>query len=159
MLVAQDFKLGHRLHDKPLICAVIFKSALFAIALICFHFVEHVLIGMWDGKPMALSIAEVGANRLTGIVSLGIIGTVALAPFFLLSELSRIIGRDNLWALFFHRQKHRTVSIEMSVVGRCCRKRILTPDRRRAFQKWAHMEKVDSRTPRLGVYYCPFLAI
>ena len=104
MLVAQDFNLGHRLHDKPLIYAVIFKSVLFAIALICFHFVEHVLIGMWDGKPMAQSIAEVGANRLTGIVSLGIIGTVALAPFFLLSELSRIIGRDNFWALFFYRR-------------------------------------------------------
>ena len=32
MLVAQDFNLGHRLHDKPLIYAVIFKSVLFAIA-------------------------------------------------------------------------------------------------------------------------------
>jgi hypothetical protein len=104
MLVAQDFNLGHRLHDKPLIYAVIFKSLLFAIALICFHVVEHVLIGMWDGKPIAQSIAEVGADKLVGIVSLGIISTVALAPFFLLSEISRVIGRDNFWALFFQRR-------------------------------------------------------
>jgi hypothetical protein len=59
---------------------------------------------MWDGKPMAESIAEVGANRLVGIVSLGIIGTVAMAPFFLLSEISRVIGRDNFLALFFQRR-------------------------------------------------------
>jgi hypothetical protein len=104
MLVAEDLHLGHRLHDKPLIYAVLFKSILFAIALICFHIVEHVLLGMWHGKPMAESIAEVGANRLFGIVSLGIIGTVALAPFFLLSEISRVIGRDNFWALFFQRR-------------------------------------------------------
>lgn len=104
MLVAEDFHLGHRFHDKPLIYSVLFKSILFAITLICFHIVEHVLIGMWHGKPMAESIAEVGANGLVGIVSLGIIGTVALVPFFLLSEISRVIGRDNFWALFFHRR-------------------------------------------------------
>lgn len=104
MLVAEDFHLGHRLHGKPLIYSVIFKSVLFAIALICFHIVEHVLIGVWDGRPIAQSIAEVGANRLAGIVSLGIIGTIALAPFFLLSEISRVIGRDNFCALFFKRR-------------------------------------------------------
>ena len=104
MLVADDLHLGHRFHDKPLIYAVILKSVLFAVALILFHIVEHVLIGMWDGKPIAGSISEVGANRLVGIVSLGIIGTVALAPFFLLSEISRVIGREKLWALFFQRR-------------------------------------------------------
>jgi len=104
MLVAEDFHLGHRFQDRPLIYSVLFKSILFAIALISFHIVEHVLIGMWHGKPMGESIAEVGANRLAGIVSLGIIGTVALAPFFLLREISRAIGKDKFWALFFHRR-------------------------------------------------------
>lgn len=104
MLVAQDFHLSHRLHDKPLVYAVIFKSILFAFALICFHIAEHILIGIWNGKPTAESISEVGANRLAGIVSLGIISTVALAPFFVLSELNRVFGRENFWALFFHRR-------------------------------------------------------
>ena len=107
MLVAEDFHLGHRLHDKPLIYSVIFKSILFATALICFHVVERVIIGMWNGKPIAESVAEVGANKLVGIVSLGIIGTIALAPFFLLSEISRVIGRDNFWALFFQRRSSK----------------------------------------------------
>ena len=107
MLVAEDFHLGSRLQDKPLVYSVIFKSMLFAIALICFHIVERVLIGMWHGQAAAQSIAEVGANRLFGIVSLGIIGTVALVPFFILSEISRVIGRDNFWALFFQRRNSR----------------------------------------------------
>ena len=104
MLVAEDLHLGHRFHDKPLVYSIMFKSILFAIALICFHIVEHVLIGMWHGQTIAESTLEVGANRLSGIVSLGIIGTVALAPFFILSEVSRAIGPDNFWALFFRRR-------------------------------------------------------
>lgn len=104
MLVAQDFNLGHRLHDQPMVYAVIFKSILFAVALICFHIAEHILIGIWKGTPIAESISEVGANRLAVIVSLGIISTIALAPFFVLSELNRVIGRENFWALFFHRR-------------------------------------------------------
>jgi hypothetical protein len=104
MLVAEDLHLGHRFQDKPLIYSVLFKSILFAMALICFHIVEHVLIGMWGGRTIAESISEVGANRLVGIASLGIIGTIALAPFFLLREISRAIGEDNFRALFFHRR-------------------------------------------------------
>jgi GYF domain 2 len=104
MLVAEDLRLGRRLNDKPLIYSVVFKSILFAITLICFHIVEHTLIGTWNGKPMPESIAEVGANSLARIISLGIMSTVALAPYFLLSEFSRVIGRDNFWALFFQRR-------------------------------------------------------
>lgn len=104
MLVAEDLHLGHRLHDKPLVYSIAFKSILFAIALICFHILEHVLIGMWHGQPIGASIADVGANRLKSIVSLGIIATVALVPFFILSEISRVMGEDKFWNFIFHRR-------------------------------------------------------
>jgi hypothetical protein len=104
MLVAEDLRLGHRLDDQPLIYSILFKSLLFGIALICFHILEHVLIAMWHGKPIAETIAEIGVNQLGGVVSLGIIATVALVPFFILREISRVIGEDNFWALFFQRR-------------------------------------------------------
>ena len=104
MLVAEDLHLGHRLNDKPLIYSIFFKSFLFGVALICFHILEHVLIGMWHGEPIAASISEIGVNQLAGTVSIGIIVTVALVPFFILREISRVIGADNFWALFFHRR-------------------------------------------------------
>jgi hypothetical protein len=103
MLVAQDVHLGNRLNDRPLIYSVIFKSILFAIALICFHIVEHVVIGVVDGRTLSESISEVGANKLKGMVSIGIITTVALAPFFVLAEISRVIGKEKIWFLFFRR--------------------------------------------------------
>lgn len=111
MLVAEDLHLGRQLEDRPLIYSIIFKSILFAIALICFHIAEHAVIGIWDGRTMAESIAEVGANQLSGIVSIGIIGTFALVPFFILREISRVIGEDNFWSLFFHqRTPHQSTS-------------------------------------------------
>ena len=104
MLVAQDMHLGSRLNDRPLIYSVIFKSILFAIALICFHIVERVVIGVVDGRTLSESISEVGANKLKGMVSIGIITTVALVPFFVLAEISRVIGKEKIWFLFLRRR-------------------------------------------------------
>ncbi len=101
MLVAEDLRLGDRFDDKPLIYPVLFKSLLFAIALICFHIIEHTLIGMWHGQSVAESLSEIGANKLRGILSFSMIATVALIPFFILREISRTIGRDKFWSLFF----------------------------------------------------------
>ncbi len=104
MLIAEDLRLGDRFNDKPLIYPVLYKSLLFAIALICFHIVEHVLIGMWHGQKVAESLSEIGANKLRGMVSISVIATVALIPYFALRQLSRVIGKDNFWSLFFRRQ-------------------------------------------------------
>jgi hypothetical protein len=101
MLVAEDLHLGNRLNDKPLIYSVLFKSFLFGVTLICFHVIEHVGIGMWHGKTISESISEIGANKLGGMVSVGIISTVALVPFFILRDISRVIGADKVWSLFF----------------------------------------------------------
>ena len=104
MLVAEDLHLGHRLHDKPLIYSILYKSFLFGVTLIYFHIVEHVLIGIWHGKAIKEAIAELGADRLGQIASGATIATVALVPFFILKEISRVIGADTFWSLFFHRR-------------------------------------------------------
>jgi len=104
MLVAKDLRLGNRLNKKSLIYPILFKSFLFATALMCFHVAEHVLIGMWHGHTVTESISEIGANKLRGMVSISVIATVALIPFFILKEISRVIGEDKFWSLFFHRR-------------------------------------------------------
>ena len=104
MLVAEDLRLGDRFNDKPLIYPILFKSILFAMALISFHVVEHVLVGMWHGRTVAQSFSEIGVNKLRGMVSISVIATVALIPFFVLREISRVIGEDRFWSLFFDRR-------------------------------------------------------
>jgi hypothetical protein len=107
MLVAEGLHLGHRFDEKPLIYPIICKSILFGIALICFHILEHIVIGMWHGEQMAQSLEKVGADNLKGMVSIGIITTVALVPFFILSEISRVMGKDEFWSLLFKRSRAR----------------------------------------------------
>ena len=104
MLIAEDLRLGDRFDDKPLIYPILFKSFLFATALICFHIAEHALIAMWHGKTVVESFSEIGANKLRGIVSVSVIATVALIPFFALRGISRVIGKKQFWSLFF---RHR----------------------------------------------------
>lgn len=104
MLVAEDLRLGDRFDDKPLIYPILFKSLLFAITLICFHLAEHALVGMWHGQNVAESFSNIGSNKLRGIVSFSVIATVALMPFFALRGISRVIGKDNFWSLFFRRK-------------------------------------------------------
>jgi hypothetical protein len=104
LLVAEDLRLGRSFDDAPLAYSILLKSFLFSVTLICFHVLERVLIGMWGGKPVAQSISEIGVDKLEGIVSLGIIATVALIPFFILREISRVIGADKFWSLFFQRR-------------------------------------------------------
>ncbi len=101
MLVAEDLRMGNRLNDKPLIYSILLKSLMFGVALICFHVVEHVFIGAWHGKTMAETISEIGIDRLGAMVSVTVIATVALIPFFILSEISRVIGGDSFWSLIF----------------------------------------------------------
>jgi hypothetical protein len=110
MLVAEDLHLGHRLNNKPLIYSILYKSFLFGVTLICFHIVEHVLIGMWHGKAVAETIAEIGADRLGQIASGGTIATVALVPFFILREISRVIGEDKFLSLFFDAESRKLIS-------------------------------------------------
>jgi hypothetical protein len=110
MLITEDLRLGNRLNDKPLIYPVLFKSLLFAMALICFHIVEHILIGLWHGRTVADGLSEIGANKLRGMVSISVIATVALIPFFVLREISRVIGKDKFWSLFFRRKTRKFIS-------------------------------------------------
>lgn len=109
MLVAEDFRLGYRFDGEPLAYSILLKSILFGVALICFHVVERVLIGMWDGKAIVQSVSEIGVDKVEGIVSLGIISTVALIPFFILREIGRVIGPDKFWSLFFQRRNDRAL--------------------------------------------------
>ena len=104
MLIAEDLRLGDRFNEKPLIYPILFKSLLFAIALMCFHIAEHVLVGMWHGQKIGESVSEIGADKLRGIVSASVIATVALIPFFALREISRVFGRGQVWSVFFHRR-------------------------------------------------------
>jgi hypothetical protein len=99
LLVAEDFKLGTRFRDKPLIYPVLHKCFLFTVVLIGFHLVEVALVGLWHRHTLANSLRAEGLGDLKGILALGMMSFVLLLPFFLFRELGRVIGHKELWDL------------------------------------------------------------
>jgi hypothetical protein len=101
VLVAEFFHFGDTLKNRPLIYPIMFKSAVFAVILICFHIIEETLIGVLHGKTFSQSIPDIGGGSLQGILMVGIIMFVVLMPFFAFRELDRAIGKEQLRSLLF----------------------------------------------------------
>ena len=101
MLIAEDLKIGRSLRSSPLICPILADSLIFAVLFITFHVLEHLIIGLLEGKTAAASIPIIGGGGLAGLVSVAVIYFVALTPFFALKHLSRELGEGRLKAMLF----------------------------------------------------------
>lgn len=102
MFIAERLGLGDIFPDKALIVPVLFKSAMFAATLMCFHIVEQTGLGMLRGKAIAESVPYYGAGGLFDMTAITVIIFVVLIPFYAFRELGRTIGNDTLRHLFFH---------------------------------------------------------
>jgi len=101
VLIGQALRTGHRLNEKPLVYSILFKSALFALLLVSFQIAEETIRGVIHGKSLSASIPQLGGGGLEGAVFAGIITFVALIPFFLFTEVQRVIGREKVRSLLF----------------------------------------------------------
>ena len=113
MLVADDLKLASRFRDRPLVYPVLHKAFAFAVVLVCFHIVERAVTALLRGKPLSDSIAEFGGGSLKGILVVGAIVFVVLIPFFMYSEISRVVGANQLQQLILARRRRKfTLMVE-----------------------------------------------
>ena len=101
VLIGRVFGFSRRFEDRALVVPVIYKSILFALLVMLFSVVEHLVSGwihergLLDGlrEIAALGAYEIGARVLTF--------TVAFVPFFAFAELGRVLGMKRLAAMFF----------------------------------------------------------
>ena len=101
LLVAKALHLGEWVEDWPLIYPTLLKSALFTIVLACFKILEDAGLGMYRGKSLQESIADIGGGTLNGILCETLILFVTLIPFFVVTELQGVLGKGKLMQLFF----------------------------------------------------------
>jgi hypothetical protein len=106
ILIAEVFHAGEISHNKPLLYAILFKSALFTAILVVCHIVEEVLVRMWHGNSIGQSLPEFSGATLREMFSTGIIMFVVLIPFFATKEIIRVIGKDEFTALILSRRKN-----------------------------------------------------
>ena len=105
ILVADALHAGKRKAGTTMFAAVMFKSGLFAIILVCFNVVEDVLVGLFRGKTLAESVPEIGGGGLEGQLLVGVMIFVVLIPFFAFSELRRAMGEAEFNDLVFRRKR------------------------------------------------------
>lgn len=103
MLIAEDLRLGAWLRPKPLIYPILGDALIFTVAFICFHVIEHVVIGLFAGRSAAESVPAMGGGGLSGLLTVATILFVALIPFFGYGALDRELGPGRLRAMLFGR--------------------------------------------------------
>ena len=103
LLIGEDLHFGERFRDKPLLYSILYKCFTFTLFIIGFHILERVTVGVWRGSTVAQSFPTIGGGSVNGILSLGATLFVALIPFFAFREISRVIGRGELWSLLLNR--------------------------------------------------------
>jgi hypothetical protein len=86
ILLASDLHVAEQMKDKQLVYSILFKSAVFAMLLVCFDVLEEVLVGVMHGKSVAESIPTFGGGGLEG----------KLIVLFALIETRRILGEGKL---------------------------------------------------------------
>ena len=103
LLIGEDLQLGNRFRDKALIYSILYRCFIFTLFIVGFHILERVIVGVWSGRTIAQSFPTIGGGSVNGILSLGATLFVALIPFFAFREISRVIGRRELWSLLLSR--------------------------------------------------------
>jgi len=106
LLLGEHFHFGTRFDKRPLIYPILYKCLVFTVLFILFHLLESIVIGVWHGHTVAESIPPLFGWNPRGLLSVAIVGFVLLLPFFGFREIVRVIGRDKMRALLFHRREH-----------------------------------------------------
>ena len=104
ILIGEALHVGERLSNKRLIFSALFKSAVFAVFVICFDMIEGITVGLIHGKSIVASIPRLGGGGLEGILLYGIMAFVVLIPFFLFTAMQRVLGKDVLHAAIFQKR-------------------------------------------------------
>lgn len=108
ILVAETLRTVDRFKEKPLIYPILFKSAIFSAIVVCFEFVEEVVVGLFHGKSIAQSIPDIGGGGVQGILMVGVIMFVVLTPFIAVGELDRV-SQGEVTSLVFKRRTNSDV--------------------------------------------------
>lgn len=101
MLIGRALHLGDRFNNMPLFYTALMKSALFTGVLAFFKILEEAAVGLYHGKSFQASMADLGGGTLMGILTLALLLFVLLIPFFVFTELQRVLGEDELKQILF----------------------------------------------------------
>lgn len=114
LLVGDLMHLGERFRNRPLIIPTLYKTLVFSLFVLAFSILEHLVVGLFHGKDVAVIIQEFASQGAAEILAKILVMFIAFIPMFAIWEISRVFGEGKLFELFFE----RGTTIELSVPER-----------------------------------------
>jgi hypothetical protein len=97
ILLGKMIKLGRDAESRPLYQSVILKSVLYSMLVFVFHFIEEFVKRVFRGEPSGTVLHNIHLDQL---IARSIIIFCAFLPLFTFMEFRRILGEDEIYALF-----------------------------------------------------------
>ena len=110
VLIGRVFGYGRRFEDAPLALPVLYKSVMFALLVLGFAVVEHLVSAWYHQKGVQGVFESIAAVKLTEVGARVLLLTVTLVPFFAFFEVARVLGSDRMRALFITRREEAEVT-------------------------------------------------
>jgi len=104
ILIADAFSFGEGFKNKPLVYAILFKSAVFSLLLVCFDILEEVIVGLVHRNTITQSMPTPGGGGVVGMLLVALMVFIVLIPFFSFREIAGVIGEDELLSILFKRR-------------------------------------------------------
>ena len=101
VLIGRVFGFSRRFEDRPLIVPVVYKSILFALLVMLFGVVEHLVVGWIHHKGLLGGLSEIAEVGAYEIAARALTLSAAFVPFFALAEISAFLFTDRVTAMFF----------------------------------------------------------
>ena len=104
IVVGSMLGLGERFRDRPLVVPTLYKTACFALFLLVFAILEHVIGGWLHGKSAGAALQEVLDQGKWELMTRVLVKCLSLLPLFAVWETARVLGEGRLFELFFRRK-------------------------------------------------------
>jgi len=105
ILVGRMFGFSRRFEDKPLIVPVLYKTILFAVLVILFGIVEHLVEGWVHKQGLVGGLRELGEVGTYELGARMLILIVVFIPFFAFGEIVRVLGAREIAAMYFSKRE------------------------------------------------------
>jgi hypothetical protein len=106
IMIAAFLNISKKFEGKPLIIPVLYKVLFFILFVILFDVVEELIKGSIHTHSFSTAFEEMLHHHFSKMWLGGLLMvTLSFVPFFMLKELSRIMGREQFIKLFFRDRK------------------------------------------------------
>ena len=97
ILIGEMVKIGRHAETRRLYQSVLYKSVIFGLLVLAFHFVEEFVKRLIHGEPAGTVYHEIDLDQL---VARSIIVFCVFIPLFAFIELRRVLGEEEFYTLF-----------------------------------------------------------